>query len=483
MKKLFGIALLIICSISALGQDNISEAYFHELRGMEDSSGVTHLFYRLYYEYGVKCSYTNYDGETETYSLNIDRNNLRQFNTSTNVDTLIFEEGERLWSECSSTYKKLYAYKPYPKDPNRLFKIASDDAFSFTPSLRNWSGNRIGLGATPGNTIGIDTVQNYLLVPTPMEHIVIKTKPEHSSLRKTLRAKLDGSNWEELSYYTEFPDSLLINFTILGVNPFHNQEYFGVKGDSLLRSTNHGDSLSLILRNDFFSSGFPKVIFDAGGNNYYFLSKWDVTPPQLSMEVMRLSFVNEEIAFSEVALENDIHAITHDPSVSGDLYLSDSTEIFISNDFGENFKSFKILNDIITGLYKKPDSDILYVLTREELLQVNTETKETLSLKKIPVSSEPEPSEIPTEISLQQNYPNPFNPTTVISYQLNSNQLVHLEVFDVTGRKVAVLVDGKQKSAGQHRVNFDGSGLSSGVYFYRLEAGGQTLTQKMLLVK
>jgi photosystem II stability/assembly factor-like uncharacterized protein len=92
-------------------------------------------------------------------------------------------------------------------------------------------------------------------------------------------------------------------------------------------------------------------------------------------------------------------------------------------------------------------------------------------------------SEIPKRTSLHQNYPNPFNPTTVISYQLNRNQLVRMEVFDVTGRKVAVLVDGKQKSAGQHRVTFNGSGLSSGVYFYRLEAGGQTLTQKMMLVK
>ncbi|MEX2603292.1 MAG: T9SS type A sorting domain-containing protein, partial [Gracilimonas sp.] len=76
-----------------------------------------------------------------------------------------------------------------------------------------------------------------------------------------------------------------------------------------------------------------------------------------------------------------------------------------------------------------------------------------------------------------------FNPSTVISYQLNSNQLVQLEVFDVTGRKVAVLVDGERKPAGNYRVSFDGSGLSSGVYFYRLETDGQTKTQKMLLIK
>ncbi|SMO54921.1 Por secretion system C-terminal sorting domain-containing protein [Gracilimonas mengyeensis] len=99
------------------------------------------------------------------------------------------------------------------------------------------------------------------------------------------------------------------------------------------------------------------------------------------------------------------------------------------------------------------------------------------------VSNEPEPSNIPSQITLGQNYPNPFNPSTVISYQLDSNQLVRLEVFDVTGRKVATLVDGQRLSAGSHRASFDASGLSSGVYFYRLETGGQTLTRKMLLVK
>lgn len=99
------------------------------------------------------------------------------------------------------------------------------------------------------------------------------------------------------------------------------------------------------------------------------------------------------------------------------------------------------------------------------------------------VSNQFEPTEIPTQISLQQNYPNPFNPSTVIRYQLAGNSLVRLEVFDVTGRKVAVLVDGERKSAGSHRVTFEASGLSSGVYFYRLQTGGQTFTQKMMLVK
>ena len=91
-------------------------------------------------------------------------------------------------------------------------------------------------------------------------------------------------------------------------------------------------------------------------------------------------------------------------------------------------------------------------------------------------------SEIPDQLSLNQNYPNPFNPSTVISYQVASQQHVHLSVYDVTGRLITVLVD-KQQSPGEYQVNWDAGQLSSGVYIYRLEAGGQTLTRNMTFVK
>jgi len=92
-------------------------------------------------------------------------------------------------------------------------------------------------------------------------------------------------------------------------------------------------------------------------------------------------------------------------------------------------------------------------------------------------------NEIPESITLNQNYPNPFNPNTVISYSLDKAVNVQLEVFNLLGRKVATLVDGRQ-TAGQKTVSFDGTGLSSGVYVYRLTTqNGVNLTRKMLLIK
>lgn len=87
-----------------------------------------------------------------------------------------------------------------------------------------------------------------------------------------------------------------------------------------------------------------------------------------------------------------------------------------------------------------------------------------------------------TEYSLSSNYPNPFNPSTVISYALPQSGLVTLKVYDILGNEVATLVN-EVKSEGIHSVNFDASGLPSGVYIYKMQAGDFVQTKKMMLLK
>jgi hypothetical protein len=86
------------------------------------------------------------------------------------------------------------------------------------------------------------------------------------------------------------------------------------------------------------------------------------------------------------------------------------------------------------------------------------------------------------EFALDQNYPNPFNPSTQIRFALRASGLARLTVYDVLGREVAVLVNGTL-AAGSHSVTFDASNLTSGMYMYKLEAGGMTQTKRMTLVK
>ena len=98
----------------------------------------------------------------------------------------------------------------------------------------------------------------------------------------------------------------------------------------------------------------------------------------------------------------------------------------------------------------------------------------------------------PTEFSLQQNYPNPFNPSTTINFTLPSSQIVALKIYDVLGKEVATLVN-EEKSTGTYEVNFSAKGgsasggnaysLSSGIYFYKLQAGSFISTKKMILIK
>jgi hypothetical protein len=89
---------------------------------------------------------------------------------------------------------------------------------------------------------------------------------------------------------------------------------------------------------------------------------------------------------------------------------------------------------------------------------------------------------LPKTFTLDQNYPNPFNPSTVVRYSIPNDAVVTLKVFNIIGQQVATLVDQKQ-AAGNYSVTFDASKLSSGVYFYKINAGQYVSTKKMLLMK
>jgi hypothetical protein len=89
---------------------------------------------------------------------------------------------------------------------------------------------------------------------------------------------------------------------------------------------------------------------------------------------------------------------------------------------------------------------------------------------------------VPSAFSLEQNYPNPFNPSTQISFNLDKPGFTTLVVYNVIGQKVATLAS-KELSAGRHTFSFDAINLSSGIYFYELESGGNRAAMKMILMK
>ncbi|MBK9332308.1 MAG: T9SS type A sorting domain-containing protein [Ignavibacteria bacterium] len=103
------------------------------------------------------------------------------------------------------------------------------------------------------------------------------------------------------------------------------------------------------------------------------------------------------------------------------------------------------------------------------------------------VSSDPNFTEVPVNHLLSQNYPNPFNPVTKINYSVaqnfsNGKENVTMKVFDISGKEIATLIN-ESKPAGNYSVEFDGTDLPSGVYYYSLAIGDYKETKSMILIK
>ena len=134
---------------------------------------------------------------------------------------------------------------------------------------------------------------------------------------------------------------------------------------------------------------------------------------------------------------------------------------------GNDYKAV-ILSFPLYYMEKKKTEQLLYYILNAKFYEVtSTDDREELLIEKY---------------QLFQNYPNPFNPETKISYQIPEASFVTLNIYDVLGKKVAMLVD-EVKPSGKYQVEFDGSGLTSGIYFYQFIAGTYAETRKMVHLK
>ena len=166
--------------------------------------------------------------------------------------------------------------------------------------------------------------------------------------------------------------------------------------------------------------------------------------------------------------------------------FADAEDVFSDLDI-----SFSINPQVVIPIFN-PETNLLQVTTLDYVgfatLSVRVEDQDGGVLDfeivldiQMRVSNE-ELGSSPDEFKLDQNYPNPFNPSTNITYQIPQSGAVLLEVYSMNGQKVATLIDGVQAS-GLHTVRFDASGLSSGIYLYRISGVDFTATRKMLLIK
>jgi hypothetical protein len=256
-------------------------------------------------------------------------------------------------------------------------------------------------------------------------------------------------------------------------------EFMGLEGltvpfDSVAVDTPHVWRRNILVKS--FTEGiqnfcWPDPIAERGNPAHPYVMWWDGDSTWLSNQwrelgqgyVRSFGTINRTINFNYPA---DVSALLGVPPAITDTAVARLARDFYDKTAQQVHQNGTVLNNWQILL------DVLdfWQGTREERADKNT------------TSASQEDPGTPTRYSLSQNYPNPFNPRTTIQFAIPRSSEVTLRVFDALGREVATLVDAFE-AAGTHTVEFDGEGLASGVYFYRLRAGDFESTRKLIVVK
>lgn len=323
-------------------------------------------------------------------------------------------------------------------------------------------------------TNGIPTTeQGYWLTPYVMD-------PQNDNLLYTATSKIykstnGGNNWIAITGNLKSPEDL---FTTMSISPVEgNVIYAGISGyrgavDSafLYVTTNGGNSWNNVTNNLPASTDFARVTADPKQKGVAYLA----VLTGAARVLMTTDYGTTWNAIASAADFADVPTkVIGVDSTSGYIYAGTYWGVYRSTDNGSTWSKFG------SGL---PDAvvDDIAIQYSTHTLRVGTHGRGAWQVDI--TTGIASPSEEPNTFAVDQNYPNPFNPATVISYKLPAVSYVSLKVYDILGKEVAILVNGKQE-AGTHVVAFDGSRLSSGVYFYRLVAGNMTSTKKMVLLK
>ena len=262
-------------------------------------------------------------------------------------------------------------------------------------------------------------------------------------------------------------------------------EVYGLARFGVVRQAENDFKLTALLRAKIFEEwGGETLEWDANtGRLYIFNNNAAIGIQALTAEPVGVVLMDfDEYDSTAPARDNARDFARWDIMVEEDF---PGSPITAGPDGGWAFMNFGDVSNIATGdtayvwsaFTHGPDLDEV-----DDRLDAAIAKAEELGIIGDPVSVSPEGPEAPVRIALEQNYPNPFNPSTNIRFDVANAGHVSLGVYDMLGRQVALLVN-ESLSAGTHTVSFDASNLSSGVYLYRLQAGGQTLTRSMTLMK
>lgn len=265
------------------------------------------------------------------------------------------------------------------------------------------------------------------------------------------------------------------------INTLYNYAITYVKGSCVLHMLRYvvGDSLFFQIMQSYASDQaykydvvntalFNEKVNTVTGNDYdWFFDQWVYSPNH--------PVYQNNYSISDSGLMWQIDLVVNQTQQNTVLFkmpveikieysdATDTTFTIMTNAVANQSFNFQLSKEP-TQLIFDPDMDIVLKVANTVVVSVD------------------EIENIPYEFTLEQNYPNPFNPVTIIQYAIGSRQFVTLKVFDILGNEIATLVN-EEKNAGNYEINFDASGLTSGIYFYTLTSDNFTETKKLVLMK
>jgi len=188
---------------------------------------------------------------------------------------------------------------------------------------------------------------------------------------------------------------------------------------------------------------------------------------------------NRGVSWKQISNLDRVTSCTINPSSSSEMYLTTETNgLWRTNTLTSPAPVFSL----VTSYPFRQPQRVFYNPYDLSQIWVSSFGAGMMLGTGVAVSVQNTRSTLPGAFRLEQNYPNPFNPSTTIRYTLSRSTLVTLKVYNLLGEEVRVLVHGYQ-GAGEHSVRFDGTGLSSGVYFYRIWAGDDVKSRKLVLLR
>jgi photosystem II stability/assembly factor-like uncharacterized protein len=272
-----------------------------------------------------------------------------------------------------------------------------------------------------------------------------------------------SSGWKKLGTFTP-------NVSAIGISPTNSNKIYVGDANYVYVTTNNGTNWSSVSLGSLI--GINDLFVDGTNDNTCYAALGATTNLVAKTTNSGTSWL---IINGDLPAVSNVHAIILRTSPTRRLFIATDAGVYTSTNEGTNWT---LLNN---GMPTTHISDLKYYVSSNKLLAATHGrgcwTYDCSGLGKDMFS------EIPKIFNLAQNYPNPFNPETQIQFDLPSAGLVNLTVYDITGRKVETLVNGRF-DAGKFEVTFHGSKYASGVYMYKLTLdNSSSVTKKMMLMK